>query len=244
MGFRLTTNGILGINTIGSSIDTVLAVYTGSNMLDLHYVTCDNNSAPDGIRSVVRFDAFKGSNYFVAIDGVGGVQGTNITLNWKFGLPPAPLSLSSNQTIHLGASTSLQIALNSLTPDAVCVWRQDNRVIDGFDGPILSLNNVQLVQAGTYTVTVSNFAGVVTIPVAIIKVASPIQIAGSLQAVNNKKAFRLTGPLSQGYAIEATTNWTSWVQLATSNSPPATINFLDLSSTNHPRRFYRIVPWP
>jgi hypothetical protein len=180
----------------------------------------------------------------VAIDGVNGAQGTNITLNWIFGLPPNPQPLTPNQTIPVGGSVTLQVLLNSLTPDVTCVWRLNNRVIAGATGASLPLANIQPAQAGTYTVTVSNFAGVVTIPVSIIKVASPIQISGSVVPVNTKKAFRLTGPLSQGYAIEATTNWTSWIQLATSNSTPSAINFLDLTSTNLPRRFYRIVPWP
>src|SRR2546423_11988365 len=47
-GLRPVTNAFLRIDTIGSKIETVLAVYTGSNLLNLTFLTCDANSAPDG----------------------------------------------------------------------------------------------------------------------------------------------------------------------------------------------------
>src|SRR4051794_3891194 len=51
LGFRTVTNAALRIDTVGSRIDTVLALYTGSNLLNLTYLACDDNSAPDGLRS-------------------------------------------------------------------------------------------------------------------------------------------------------------------------------------------------
>src|SRR5207245_1300342 len=142
LGFKVTTDGTLRIDTIGSSIDTVLAVYYGSSLIDLHYVTCDNNGAPDGIRSVVLFPALEGTNYFVAVDGVGGAQGTNITLNWKFGMVPLVTAISANQSIHLGGSSTLFVVAVSPTPDSSYVWRLNGAVIANATGPNLALNSV------------------------------------------------------------------------------------------------------
>ena len=72
-------------------MDTVLAVYIGTNYLNLQFVTCDNNSAPDGLRSVVRFPATAGVEYKVAVDTVGGVSGT-IQVNWGIGSAPTMTS--------------------------------------------------------------------------------------------------------------------------------------------------------
>ena len=44
----------------------------------------DDNGAPDGVRSWVRFPVTRGE-YLVAVDGVNGASG-DIKLNWKLGL--------------------------------------------------------------------------------------------------------------------------------------------------------------
>ncbi|MEK7677627.1 MAG: immunoglobulin domain-containing protein, partial [Verrucomicrobiota bacterium] len=45
---QVATNGTLIVDTIGSDIDTVLAVYTGSDLLNLTLEASDDNGAPDG----------------------------------------------------------------------------------------------------------------------------------------------------------------------------------------------------
>ena len=87
LSLKALTNGTFVINTIGSTLDTVLAVYVGSNLLNLQFVACDDNSAPDGVRSLVRFPATAGVTYMVAVDSVGGVPGI-IQVNWGIGSAP------------------------------------------------------------------------------------------------------------------------------------------------------------
>src|SRR6185503_5647108 len=52
LGIRPLADGIMQVDTIGSAINTVLAIYTGTNLLTLRQVACDDNGAPDGIRSL------------------------------------------------------------------------------------------------------------------------------------------------------------------------------------------------
>jgi len=88
-GLRTESEGTLIIDTIGSAVDTVLAVYRATNNPAYFYdgyVTCDNNGAADGIRSLVSFEAGAGAEYFVAVDGVNGAGG-EINLNWRLGRP-------------------------------------------------------------------------------------------------------------------------------------------------------------
>ena len=85
-------SGVMVVDTIGSQIDTVLAVYYPAPLrsLSTNLVACDNNGAPDGIRSLVRFAATAGLDYWVFVDGVNAAQGP-ISLNWKMGEAPLPL---------------------------------------------------------------------------------------------------------------------------------------------------------
>ena len=71
--------GKVQIDTIGSSIDTVLAVYTGSSVGALTSVAYDDDNG-EGFTSRVDFTAAKGTTYFIAVSGVSGEYG-DIVLN-------------------------------------------------------------------------------------------------------------------------------------------------------------------
>jgi hypothetical protein len=88
-------DGLLTIDTIGSDFDTMLYVYTNGPLSEIcsRLVTCDNNSAPDGIRSRVSFPTRAGANYLIGIEGVNGAHGTAV-LHWKLCVPPAPFDMS------------------------------------------------------------------------------------------------------------------------------------------------------
>ena len=55
-------------NTIGSSFDTLLAVYTGADVADLTPVVSNDDAA--GTASSVVFQAPQGTTYYIAVDGV------------------------------------------------------------------------------------------------------------------------------------------------------------------------------
>ena len=111
---RADSPGLLQLDTFGSSIDTVLATYTGTDLLSLNLVASDNNGAPDGIRSLVRFPVQATEEYFVAVDGVDGATGL-IQLNWQ--VSPASvirlglLSSPSPGLLHLRLQSDLRQAL-------------------------------------------------------------------------------------------------------------------------------------
>lgn len=88
IAFSPETNGVIYMNTDGSSYDTILAVYTGTgeSYVLLKEVACDNNSGLDGRDSALSFVAERGTNYFVVVDGANGVSGT-VKLNYGLLLP-------------------------------------------------------------------------------------------------------------------------------------------------------------
>jgi hypothetical protein len=82
------TNGMLFLNTEGSSYDTVVAVYTGpgDSFATLVEVACDNNSGSNGLTSKLSFPATMGTPYYIAVDGVRGATGT-LRLNYRLLVP-------------------------------------------------------------------------------------------------------------------------------------------------------------
>ena len=73
-------------DTSGSDFDTLLAVYTGSDVDDLTVVAYSDDNKNDGT-SGMTFYAEKDVSYYIVVDGHDGASG-NIILNWKFAYPP------------------------------------------------------------------------------------------------------------------------------------------------------------
>jgi subtilisin family serine protease len=77
--------GPITVSTVGSSFDTVLAVYTGGSVSSLTLVASNDDFS--GLTSQVTFTAIAGQTYSFAVDGVGSSLG-NITL--AVDIPPQP----------------------------------------------------------------------------------------------------------------------------------------------------------
>lgn len=81
-----TGNVHVVIDTSGSAIDTVLAVYQGNDLASLTWVAASDDANAQGT-SALDFYAVAGTTYRIAIDGKNGAQGT-LQLNWS-SLPDA-----------------------------------------------------------------------------------------------------------------------------------------------------------
>ena len=70
--------GTVGISTVGSSFDTLLAVYTGDSVSNLQ-VVADNDDDIDGgfgiVTSTLVFRALAGETYRIVVDGYNGATG-------------------------------------------------------------------------------------------------------------------------------------------------------------------------
>ena len=124
-------NGLAEINTLGTSFNTLLAVYTGSTMNALSLVgQNDDIQAPANQQSRVTFNAAAGTLYRIAVDGYNGATG-DITLNLgykpalaiaRLGNGSVRLTLSgvANLQYEIEASTDLNVwtTLSPVTTDA------------------------------------------------------------------------------------------------------------------------------
>jgi hypothetical protein len=92
-------SGTFEWSTIGSSFDTLLAIYTGSALNQLTAVASDDGTAGNGA-SLVRFNATANTTYRIAVDGRGNGMG-NISLRWTYLPVRLAVRKNSNGTITL-----------------------------------------------------------------------------------------------------------------------------------------------
>jgi len=229
------------IDTAGSAINTVLAIYRGTNIFTLTNINCARGP---GSASSVQFPATTLSTYPVAVDGVNGAQGT-IRLNWKLGSAPVITTQPTNQFAIPGASVTF-VCQASGVPAPKFQWRSNNVNLFNATNSNLVLNNVRSNHAATYSVVVSNFMGVLTSANARLTVAYPSTLGFDRVASNGMDALRLWLPTNgletNVYVIQGTTNFSNWVALRTNRMPTTLTNFVDPARTNLRYRFYRLVP--
>jgi subtilisin family serine protease len=86
--FTAAANGTATVDTLGSSFDTLLAVYTGSAVDGLTSIA-SNDDTTTTLQSRVQFTVTANTAYQVAIDGYNAANG-NVTLNWTLPSGAAP----------------------------------------------------------------------------------------------------------------------------------------------------------
>jgi C1A family cysteine protease len=93
-------SGVVTLDTIGSSFDTVLAVYTGSAVTNLTGVASDDDGGGNRT-SRLTFNAVAGTIYQIAVDGYAGQSGSinlNLLMNGSVS-PPSNDSFGSALTL-------------------------------------------------------------------------------------------------------------------------------------------------
>ncbi len=234
------TNGNVVMDTKGSLLNTVLAVYTGSAVGLLTLVASDDDSGGDGASQVV-FNASAGTTYRIAVDGFNGSM-SDFVLNWN--QPTAPLFTlqPQSQTVYQGnnaAFTANAIGRTALTYQ----WRFNTANISGATNSSYTRAGAQTTNAGNYTVVATNSFGSATSLVAVLTVLTSEGTLAASLVTNNTFKFTMSQVIGLNYIVQANTNLntSNWVSLVT-NTAPFTIT--DTAFTNNPQRFYRAIYKP
>lgn len=81
--------GTVSINTHGSDFDTVLAIYSGTDLNDLTLLAANDNDSAS-LNSRITANVRTGESYFIAVDGSSISESGQIVLNWDEDIIPAP----------------------------------------------------------------------------------------------------------------------------------------------------------
>lgn len=245
-GYQPPADGTLMLDTLGSTYDTVLAVYTYNppfnSYADLIPIACASGSPGSRGSTQLELAAPKSRQYLVVVDGINGARGI-VHLNYRLDTnrPPIPPTLVQTPVSRVappGATVLLQPDIKG-SPPLHFFWRKGTDLLSGSTNSFLQLNNVLPAYSGNYVVTVSSHVG------------SPLEVLMSLRVVaplprldmlgwDGKSILSFQSLSSQRYWLEYTAALgEAWARLTASFSGDDSIIVI----TNSPvdgRQFYRL----
>ncbi len=226
----------------GSSLDSVLAVYTGSAVNSLSGVT--NRHAINGTNLV--FSASGGTTYQICVAGWNGAAH-----DYSFSLYQTNAPIFSVQPrswdVFVGSNVTFS-AIACGTPDPTYQWRRHGTNLSSVTNIVGATNsdytmlNVQTNDTGNYSVLASNSLGTATSSIVHLQVY-PTQKAllDVWNYITNSYRFTVSGITGANYVVEASTNLINWVAIYTNQT---TFTNIDNTVTNYPYRFYRALYQP
>ena len=244
--YQPPADGLLVLDTIGSSYDTFIAVYTYTPPLtgygDLVPVGCDNDGAQTNGAARLSFPAAKGKSFLVVVDGLNGARGV-ARLNYQLdtnGLPTAPHLVTPVAPVVAVEGTEARLAPQvGGSPPMTFVWRRGTIPFDGATNAVLVLPQVGAAEAGDYILAVDN-----GVPPALeVTVSLRVILVPRLEVVGfppDPIAFRFLGVAGQRYGIErASLPGAPW-ETVTNGLPGEGKPILFIPSGQAPTDFFRI----
>ena len=148
-------SGIATFQTTGSAFDTLLAVYTGSDLPSLTGVASDDDRG-GFFRSRVSFNANHTETYNIAIDGYNGQEGTFI-LDWSVESPATqPVITIEPVSLTVAEGSNAMFTVSATGTRLTYQWLYFGQEISGATSSNFTLENVQLQNVGVYAVRVRN----------------------------------------------------------------------------------------
>ena len=154
-----------------------------------------------------------------------------------------PLAITTQPRSQLGfwgKSATFTVAATGEQPMSY-QWQKGGTPITGASDASLVLTNLQMTDAGAYSVVVTNVYGSVTSSPAILTM-NPAGVSLALYA-----GVTIDGVVGLTYGIQYTTDLSStnsWRGLANVTLSVPTQLWLDLQPAAQPQRYYRVVPGP
>ncbi len=152
----------------------------------------------------------------------------------------APVILTQPLTKQVDPGATASFAAMAVGDEAPGYqWRLNGVNLAGATGNVLTRTNVQLADAGNYSVLVSNSLDTVLSADAALVVGS-YPFLSPVGFTQDGFKLRVVGPGGL-YTFQASADFFSWMPLATTNAPPGTVVFSDPTAAGFARRFYRVL---
>jgi PKD repeat protein len=155
---------------------------------------------------------------------------------------PTITTQPKNRIVLWGQNASFNVVASGTAPLAY-QWQFNGTNLPGETATNFTRSNVQPPDLGNYDVVVSNSLGSITSALASLSfVSRPILL--DPQTTNGAFRFTLSGDPGFNYAIEATTNFSTWTNLATLTNSAGEVPFIDTNLIPYRYRAYRarLVP--
>jgi hypothetical protein len=157
-------------------------------------------------------------------------------------LPPSITAQPANNVVVVNQDTNLTV-IASAVPAPNYQWKFKGTNIFDATNAVLELDDLQLTNAGNYTVQVTNVFGSVVSSNAVLTVyaSAAAGVNGASFSAANGMEFSVAGVPGFNYAVEVSTNLVDWQMLFTNASP---FSYLDTNALNLSQQFYRVVYLP
>lgn len=166
-----------------------------------------------------------------------------ITVSGAGATAPTITSGPSNQVVQAGTTVRFTTTAGGTSPLAF-QWKFGSTPIAGATGSSLQLTNVQAVNSGVYTVTVTNSAGSASAAATLTVSGPPPPLAiSSPQWTNDTFRLQVTGPVQTNYVLWRSVNLGPWTPLQTNYSTTGTVQFTDANAPTA-AGFYRATLGP
>ena len=225
-------DGVVTVDTQGSTFDTVLAVFydTGESedpYLGMREVACNNDISGAEKTSSVSFCARAGNIYLVAVDGVGGASGI-VQLHYAMSNAdpkpscPGPTIVCASRPARRVATQGTTVVLSARvggTEPLELSWYHGATLVQKGPSASLVLPNVGVADAGTYTLRVSNDDGMTQRETASLAIATGDQpLLGYTPECDGSITFEIAGAKNTAYVVESSADLVAWTPLFTGSS--------------------------
>lgn len=144
-----------------------------------------------------------------------------------------------NSVVQRGANANFAISPGGAYAFSYQWFFDQTNPIAGATNSVLSLTNVQLSDAGVYSVVAGSwFNSVTSSPASLIVFTNAAATLTSAALVTNGIQFSVTGISGLSYVVQSSTNLATWISLATNQSP---FIFTDTNILAFSQQFYRVV---
>ena len=252
---QIYTSG--NISTVGNAVvDNVanyakaLSIYDVAGYSNLVFSFAGNGIGTGYIYAPSSRVSFAGGGSS-AYGFVGGIFCNILTINGHFNfhfdtalvescsLPVLILQQPTNQIAPVNSNPTFNVQVNGPTPVYQWYFNQTNP-ISGAVNSSLALTDVQLTNAGCYSVVITNDTGSVTSALASLTIYTnaAATMSGSLNATNGQFQLNVAGVVGLSYEVQASSNLVNWITLWTNTSP---FSVVESNSAAYPQEFYRSV---
>jgi Immunoglobulin domain len=232
-------------NPVGGSIiggyDFPLSV-TASNALTYQWMFYGTNilGATNSTLLLTNIQSYQNGSYTVrAINPYGSTLSAEAEV-LVYPAYPHITAQPTNVMVAVGGTASFSLSFFGSPPNSF-QWRFNGTNVFGATNLVLTKTNIQLSDAGNYSVAITNPIGATnSANAALIVFTNATATLSGVTTVNSQLQFNINGVTGLTYVVQSSTNLFDWLPQRTNVSP---FTFID-TNVDLPYRFYRAVYFP